>query len=193
VSPTDNYIVFTKESFLYRYAHRDPVTTTVTEYTLQSFYDNLNGFDFNKVAQEYNSKEDPTEAQNYLASQAETLIVEGYRAVLKESIIILLTTNIGSYLLFVLVASLLIKGLYLFKKNKGFTLSQAVKISLVGSLQSIIAALVLMAFGLQFSNALGLALFVRIIYIYIKYTGSRRNTQWIDDLYAEFEDERFNF
>ena len=192
VAPTDNYIVFTEESFLYRYAQRDPVTKSVTEYKLQSFYDNLNGFDFNQVTQEYNSIEDAQEAEAYLDNQSETLIVEGYRAVLKESIVIILATNIGSYLLFILVASLLIKGLYLLKRNKGFTLSQSIKIALVSSLQSIIVALVLSAVGVEFVNALGLATFARIMYIYVRYTGSRKNTQWIDNLYTEFKDERFN-
>lgn len=192
VSPTDNYIVFFENTFVYRYTQRDPITKTYTEYKLTSFYDNLNGLDFNQIYQTYTQISDKEQAHNYLMKQAETIIVDGYKAVASEAVLIALGTNIGSYLLFILVASLLIKGNYLFKRKLGFTLPQSIKIASVSSIQSLLIACVLALLGLDFNNALGLAIFARILYIYIRYTGSRKNTQWIDDIYQKYHDERFN-
>ena len=192
VTPTDNYIIFFKETFTYRYTQRDPLTKTYNEYKLTSFYDNLNGFNFLDIYNTYNGYSDSNEAKTYLIEQAEYLLVEGYRAVAYEAIFTTITTSIGSYLLFIVVAALLIKGNYLLKKNTGFTFTQSIKITLVASLQSLLIALVLNVMGIDFANAIGIALFVRIIYIYIRYTGSRKNTQWIETLYNEYHDERFN-
>lgn len=192
VTPTDNYIIFFKETFTYRYTKRDPITRTYKEYILTSFYDNLNGFNFLDIYNTYNGYTDDAEANKYLLSQAEYLLVEGYRAVAYEAILTTIVTNIGSYLLFILVAALLIKGNYLLKKKKGFSFAQSVKVTLVSSLQSLLIALLLNFIGIDFVNALGISLFIRIVYIYIKYTGSRKNTQWIDNLYNEYHDERFN-
>ena len=192
VLPSDNYIYFGKEAFSYRYTQRDPITKTVTPRQLTSFYDNLNGFNFKEAHQTYLSKTDSDEANNYLMQQANHLIVNGYKAVAYETIFITIITQVFPYLLFILVAALLIKGNYLLKKKKGFTYSQSLKISIVSSLQSLIIALGLRLMGMDFMTSLGLAITCRILYIYFKYTGSRRNTQWIDNIYQEYKNERFN-
>ena len=192
VAPTDNFIVFTEEVFQFRYTYRDPINKQVHQYKLECSYENLNGVSFKDIKQNYLSKANDTEAQTYIIQEAENFILEGYKAMAKEKIFVTLTTDIGAYLLFIVVASILIKGTYLLKRNKGFTLSQSMKITFVASIQSLIIATSGMFMGLDFVNVLSLTIFVRILYIYIKYTGSRKNTQWIDDLYKEYKDERFN-
>ena len=94
-------------------------------------------------------------------------------------------------LLFLLIVSSLICGNYLLKRKKGFTFAQSFKIAIVASIQSIFIAVGLRIMGLDFVNALCLSLTVRILYIYIKYTGSSKNIAWIDELYAISNDERF--
>ena len=76
-----------------------------------------------------------------------------------------------NYLLFMLIVALLIKGNYMLKRKVGFKYSQALKIGIVSSLQSSLIALVLSLFGMDFLTVLGLAIVVRILYIYIKYQG----------------------
>ena len=93
--------------------------------------------------------------------------------------------------MFLLVVALLVKGNYLIKRKKGFKYSQSLKVAIIASMQSATIALVASLFGMDFMNILGLALTVRILYIYIKYTGSKKNTQWLDDLYKLTNDERF--
>jgi hypothetical protein len=93
------------------------------------------------------------------------------------------------YGIFILIIALLIKGNYLLKRSKGLKYSQCLKISLVSSLQSALISLVLSLFGISFTTVFGLLLAVRVIYIYIRYTGSKKNVEWLEDLYTK--DERF--
>lgn len=189
----ENYLIFFKDSFRYRFVYRDPTSKSVTEFQLSSFYDNLEGMDFSKVTQKYLSYENQQEAQNYIMNQSHTLLLEGLKALAYETMFISFVSDIGTYLLFLLIVALLIKGNYLLKRKKGFSYSQSLKLSIVASIQSILAAIVLLVFsGVDFTMGLGLALTARILYIYIRYTGSRKNTKWIEDLYVYTKDERFN-
>ena len=78
------------------------------------------------------------------------------------------------------------------KRTKGFKYTQAFKIGMVSSIQPALIALLFSLMGMSFMNIFGLALTVRILYIYIRYTGSRKNTAWIEEIYSYTKDERFN-
>lgn len=186
---TDNYLIFFETTFTYRYAYHNPQTETVNEYKLYGFYDNLNGINLHDV---YTTSLQQEDSQAYLLSQGQNIIVEGYKAVASELILTTLVSNIGLYILFMLVVALLLKGNFLLKRKKGFKYSQALKIAIIGSLQSVLIALVLSLFNMNFSDMFGLAICVRMLYIYIRYTGSKKNTKWIEDLYELTKDERFN-
>lgn len=189
----ENYLIFFEGSFRYRFVHRDPASKSVVEYQLSSFYDNLDGVDFSNISQTYKTYTNAEEGKAYLLDQSHNILLEGVKALAYETMFISFVSDIGTYLLFLLIVALLIKGTYLLKRKKGFSYSQSLKISIVSSLQSILAALILVVFaGVEFVTALGLALTARILYIYIRYTGSRKNTKWIEDLYAYTKDERFN-
>lgn len=190
-APNENYLIFFKSTFRYRYVYRDPASKRVTEYQLTSFYDKLEGLNFEQIKQnalEYSTQE---EQDKYLLEQSNEILLNGFKGLLKETIFISVVSNCGIYLLFLLVVSLLIKGNYLLKRKKGFTFSQSIKISIVASIQSLFIAIVLMLMGLDFVTALGLSLTARILYIYIKYTGSSKNITWMDDLYKLTNNERF--
>ncbi len=185
---TDNYIIFFESNFVYRYTYHDPKTESVTEYQLFGSYDFLNDLDFSKIYTDSLTQED---SEQYLLDKANFIILEGYKGIAKQLILTTTVSNVSTYLIFLLVVSLLIKGNFMLKK-KGFKYSQCLKISIVASLQSTIIALIFMLFGFNFMNVLGLALAIRTVYIYIKYTGSKKNTGWIDEIYNETHDERFN-
>ena len=189
----ENYLIFFESSFRYRYVYRDPTSKSVIEYQLSSFYDNLDGVDFSKISQTYHSYEDEQAGKEYLLTQSHNILLEGVKALAYETMFISFVSDIGTYLLFLLIVALLIKGNYLLKRKKGFSYSQSLKIAIVSSIQSILASLILVLFaGVEFITALGLTITARVLYIYIRYTGSRKNTKWIEDLYAYTKDERFN-
>lgn len=128
---------------------------------------------------------------DYLLDESNTIIYQGYKALASQTIYNGILANVAMYLMFILISALLFKGNFLLKKNKGFKYSQGIKLALVSSLQSLIIALVLYLIGMDLMNALGLAMTVRILYIYCRYTGSKKNTQWLDDLYEFSGNERF--
>ena len=191
-APHENYLIFFETSFIYRYTYRNPKTKQVEEYKVSSFYDNLEGLNFSEIYQKAQTFTTVEEKQSYLTEQANYIVLEGFKAYAFETLSIEYISNMLTYLIFMLLVALLIKGTYLLKRKKGFSFTQALKISLVASLQSIIIAIVLDIMGIEFINALGLAITVRTLYIYIKYTGSKKNTQWMDELYELTKDERFN-
>lgn len=187
----ENYLIFFKESFSYRKVTRDPGTGKVVVYKNDSFYDMLDGVSFSEIYQTGMSLEGQAQDE-YFQQEADNIILKGFKAYAGETIYLSIVSNVGTYLLFVLVVALLIKGNYLLKRKKGFSYSQSLKVVFVSSMQSVLAAIVLYLFGINFINALGLAITVRSLYIYIKYTGSKKNTAWIETLYKETQDERFN-
>lgn len=185
---TDNYIIFFETYFTYRYTYHDPKTETVNQSILYGSYDFLEGVDFSKIYSESLTKENP---EQYLLDKANFIILDGYKGLAKEMVFTTSVSNIAMYLLFLAVISLLFKGNYLLKKQS-FKYTQCFKISIIASIQSVLIALVFMLFGFNFINVLGFALSIRAIYIYIKYTGSRKNTSWIEEIYEETKNERFN-
>lgn len=190
-SPNENYLIFSKSAFKYRYVYRDPASKNVIEYQLESFYDNLEGLDFSKIKQNSLTYTDLAAQENYLLEQSDYILLNGLKAMMKETILVSISANAIMFVMFILIVALLIKGNYLFKRQKGFKYSQGLKIALVASMQSLLIAIVLMLMGLDFITSLGLALTARIIYIYVKYTGSNKNTKWMEDMYTLTNDERF--
>ena len=187
----ENYLIFFEKSFQYRYVYREPITKTVMEYGYDSSYEKLEGLSFSQIYNNYSNIENADEANQYLQTQANDIILKGFKVVAFNFIYVSILSSAGMYLLFLLIVALLIKGNTMLKKKQGFTYSQALKIAIVSSLQSLLLALLVMLMGSNFMNALGLTLTGRTLYIYIKYTGSKKNTQWSDDLYEYTKDERF--
>ena len=185
---TDNYLIFFPTTFSYRYTYHNPKTKTVEVSSGYGLYDELNGFDFAKVYQESLAKED---SQAYLLNEGADFILKGYKAFAHETAFMGAVINIGLYLVFCLVIALLIKGNYLIRKGKGFKYRQALKIAIVASLQSALLALIVSLLGFSFMNMFGLLLVIRVLYIYFKYTG-RNKTEWLQEIYKETGDERFN-
>ena len=76
-------------------------------------------------------------------------------------------------------------------RKKGFKYSQALKVAVVASLQSYLIALIASLFKFDLVNIFGLALTVRTLYLWLKYTASKNNTAWLNDLYEYSKSERF--
>jgi len=186
---TDNYLIFFETTFVYRYTYHSPKDESVTEYNLYGFYDNLEGMNLHNIYEESLTKDD---SNSYLIEKGKTIILDGYKAVAYEAVFTDVVANFGIYLLFMLIVALLIKGNYMLKRKKGFKYSQALKIGIVSSLQSTLIALVISLLRIDFFTILGLAIVVRILYIYIKYTGSKKNTEWLEEMHEYTKDERFN-
>ena len=87
---------------------------------------------------------------------------------------------------------MLLKGNYLFNRKKGFTYGQCIKVTIISSIQSYLIALCLSFVGFDLVVVFGLALTVRALWLWARYTSSRKNTQWLDDLYKLTNEERFN-
>lgn len=185
----DNYFVFFQESFRYRYTYHNPRTEKVEQNEALGAYTNLNNLDFHQI---YLSSLQAENQDEYLINVSNNIILEGYKVLAYEAMTITIITHIGMYLCFMAVVSLLMKGNYLLSRNKGFKFTQALKISIISSIQSLLIALILwLVAGFNLTNAFGLALTIRSMYIYIKYTASRKNISWLDDMYKLTNDERF--
>ena len=185
---SDNYLVFFETTFAFRYALHDIKTEKVKATTLYAFYDNMEGWNLSDIYTQSLTQENP---ESYLLAKSNEMILGGYKALLKEQIYTSLVADIGMYVVLILIIGLLIKGNLMFKRKKGFKYSQSLKIGLVASLQSMIIAFVLSLFGMNFMALFGLILVARIIYIYIRYTGSRKHLEWLNDLYVLTNDDRF--
>lgn len=194
-SPTENenYLIFFEKTFQYRYVYRNPTSKEVYYLEVHSSYEKLGDLNFAEIYNNYKNIENSEEANNYLQNQANTIILEGYKTEAFNQIYSSILSTVSIYLIFMLIVAILMKGNTMLRRKQGFTFSQALKIAFVSSLQSVLAALVLMLAGINFIGGFGLALTTRTIYIYIKYTGSKKNTQWSNDLYKLTNDERFKF
>ena len=186
---TDNYLVLSETAFVYRYTYHNPKDETVNEYQSYGFYDDLNGVDFSKINAEADTYQDK---DGYLLTKSHTILLDGYKAAGREQLFTTVGIDLLMYLMFTLLVALLFKGNYMLNRKKGLKYTQAFKVGIVCSLQSALIALALSLFGFSFINVFGLAIAARVIYIYIKYTGSRKNTTWLNDLYEYSKDERFN-
>jgi len=182
---SDNLVMLLEDFVRIRYVQHDYVNEKVEKYEIVGYYSKLEGFDFKKISSELSSNPD----------LLDETIVDFVGKVHKSTLAVSLYTNfisaITSYTLFVLVTSLMIKSATLFKRKKGFTFYESLKISLTSSLTSLlISSVLLLLFGLNFSTIFGLIYLGRIVYIYIRYFFSSKNNIY-KELYSSTGEERF--
>lgn len=186
----DNYIALYKESFIMRYVYRNDDTGAYSVYKTFGFYTELNGLDLHQVYTEAMSLEETAKIEKF-NSVSDEIIAKGFKAANAENNFIKLASNLFSYLLLIAIASVLIKGNYLLNRHKGFKYSQCIKVTIIASIQSYIIGFIFSLFRFDLVNVFGLALTFRTIYIWFRYTSSRKNTQWLQNLYKLTNDERF--
>ena len=186
----DNYIALYKESFIMRYVYRNDDTGDYATYKTYGFYTELNGLDLHQVYTEAISLEETTKNEKF-DTIADEIIAKGFKVSNAEMNFIKLTSNLFSYLLLVAIAAVLIKGNYLLNRHKGFKYSQCIKVTIIASIQSYVIGFIFSLFRFNLVNVFGLALTFRVLYIWFRYTASRKNTQWLENLYKLTNDERF--
>jgi len=186
----DNYVAFYEESFIIRYVSRNSDTGDYLIYKMYGFYTQLESLDLSEVYSIYTQKAE-AEKEEYLDYVSDSIIALGFDAATSERQFIELSSNLLSYIILLLIVALLIKGNFMLNRKKGLKYSQSFKIAIMASLQSCLIALALSLFNFNIVNVFGLALTIRTLYLWLRYTASRSNTTWLNDLYEYSKDDRF--
>lgn len=189
--PGDNYIALYEESFIIRYVYRNSDTGNYSIFKVYGFYTELSGLNLHDKFIEASTLEE-SEAKAKFDNLADEIIAKGYNAAYAEVQFIQLTSNLFSYLLLIGIASLLIKGNYLLNRKKGFKYTQCIKITIMSSCMALPVAFILSLFRFDLVTMFGLIITFRTLYIWLRYTSSRKNTDWLKELYEYSKDERFN-
>ena len=189
--PGDNYVALYNESFIIRYVHRNSDTGTYSIFKIYGFYKELTNLNLHDKFLEANALSE-NEKSTKFNELADDIIAKGYKAANAEIQFIQLTSNLFSYLLLIGIASLLIKGNYLLNRKKGFKYTQCVKITIMSSCVALPIAMILNLFKFDLVTIFGLIITFRTLYIWLRYTSSRKNTDWLKELYEYSKDERFN-
>ena len=183
---TDNIILLLSKYIKIRYSQRDYVNGKVNTYEIIGDYSDFEGYDFKEISQRIAN--DPS----ILNTEIENFVHTTYLSTLDTKLLVNISSLLVSFLILVLVTSLILKGPYLFKRKKGFKFSECLKISLTSSLPALILGmLIYFLTGMDFANAFGIIFMVRIVFIYFKYIFSTKNNIY-KFLYAETKEERFN-
>ncbi len=182
---TDNFIVLLNKYIKFRYIERDHVNHKIKKYELIGDYTDLEGYNFKEISQTLlNSPDQKT-------SEIENFVHKTYTSTLDTKFLVNLSSISISFLLLVLVTTLLLKSPYIFKFKKGFKYSECLKISLSSSLSALIFGFLISLVGFDFTTAFGFVFVARIIFIYFKYIFLNKNNIY-KTLYAETKEERFN-
>lgn len=196
----DNYIALYNNQFVMRYVIRDSYNKQLYRtMRLAGLYTGLEGLDLHLVY-ENASKLEAEQAEAKFNETADEIIATGFKAAQSEQHFISLSNNLLSYILLIAVSSLLIKGIYLFRRDKGLSFTQGIKIVVMSSLQAYPIALIisllvgglLQRLRIDTMTIFGLIVTIRMLYIWLRYTSSKNNTAWLDDLYEFSGNERFN-
>lgn len=192
--PGDNYIALYKNLFIIRYVYRtsdNAGNASYSIYKIYGAYTELVGLDLHAKYNEASTLEQAA-AQTKFDELADHIISKGYKAAYAEEQFAQLASNLFSYLLLIAIASLLIKGNYLLNRKKGFKYSQCIKITIMSSCMALPIATILNFFKFDLVTMFGLIITFRTLYIWLRYTSSRKNTEWLNELYEYSKDERFN-
>lgn len=182
---TDNLVILLSQYIKIRYCARDHINQKVDTYEIIGDYSKFEGYDFKEIAQTLSSSPETidTEATNF--------VYNTYLSTLDTRLIISVSSALTSFLLFVIVASVILKGTTLFRRRKGFKFSECLKISITSSLPALVLGTVFyFLIGIDFAMSYGFIYLIRIVFIYIKYILSTKNNIYTE-LYNETNEERF--
>jgi len=183
---TDNIILLLKNYIKIRYIVRDHVNEEIISYEIIGDYSEFEGYNFKEISEKLTSN--PELADKEIID----FIYTTYLSTLDTQLLVNLSSSLLSFLFFVLISSLILKGPYLFRRKKGFKFSECLKISLTSSLPALLAGiLIYFIFGMDFALVYGIIYIIRIIYIYFKYILSNKNSIF-KELYNQTGEERFN-
>ncbi len=183
---TDNIILLLSKYIKIRYSQRDYVNGKVNTYEIIGDYSDFEGYDFKDISQKIANN------PSILNSEIESFVHTTYLSTLDTKLLVNISSLLVSFIMLILVTSLILKGPYLFRRKKGFKFSECLKISLTSSLPALLLGIIVYFLtGMDFANAFGIIFMVRIVFIYFKYIFSTKNNIY-KSLYAETKEERFN-
>lgn len=184
---TDNLILLLKNFIKIRYVARDYVNEKVTTYEIIGDYTKFEGYDFKQMSEYLINNPDEVE------TTVTNFVHNTYLSTLDTKLIVDLGSSLFSFILFVLVSCIILKGPTLFKRKKGFKLIECFKISLTSSLPALVFASIAYLFGkIDFVLIYGSIYLVRLIFIYVNYILSTKNNIFAQ-LYNQTGEERFRF
>jgi len=182
---TDNLVILLSQYIKIRYCVRDHINQKVNTYEIIGDYSKFEGFDFKEIAQTLSSSPELIDAES------SNFVYNAYLSTLDTKLIVNISSALTSFLLFVIVASIILKGTTLFKRRKGFKFSECLKISITSSLPALILGTVFyFLIGIDFAMSYGFIYLIRIVFIYVKYILSTKNNIYVE-LYNETNEERF--
>ena len=183
---TDNIILLLSKYIKIRYSQRDYVNGKVNTYEIIGDYSDFEGYDFKDISQKIANN------PSILNSEIESFVHTTYLSTLDTKLLVNISSLLVSFIMLILVTSLILKGPYLFRRKKGFKFSECLKISLTSSLPALLLGIIVYFLtGMDFANAFGIIFMVRIVFIYFKYIFSTKNNIY-KSLYAETKEERFD-
>lgn len=182
---TDNLIILLKQYIKIRYIQRDYVKEEIVSYEIIGDYSELEGFNFKQVSEKLKSNPD------LLQNEVNNFVHKAYISTLDTQLIVNLSSSLLSFLLLVLVSSLILKWPTLIRRKKGFKFRECLKIAITSSLPALlIGVLLFFSLGMEFALPYGIIYIVRVLYIYFKYIISSKNNIF-KQLYEETNEERF--
>lgn len=183
---TDNLILLLSKYIKIRYAQRDYVNEKVNVYEIIGDYSKFENLDFKELTQKLSDNPDS------LNFEIENFVYTTYVSTLDTKLLVNLSSLLISFLFLVIVATIILKMPYIFRRKKGFKFSECLKMSLVSSLPAMIfGTLLYFMMGIDFATSFGLIFIVRIVFIYFKYSFSNKNNIY-KTLYEQTKEERFN-
>lgn len=182
---TDNIIILLSNYIKIRYCERDHVNEKLITYEIIGDYSELENYNFKEISHKLNS------GSISATDEIKRFVASAYYSTLDTQLIVNFSSSLLSLLIFVLISSLIIKWPTIFKKKKGFTYSECLKISLTASFTALIFGTILHLFGgIEFFLSFALIYMIRILYIYFKYIYNSKNSIFIE-LYSQTKEERF--
>lgn len=183
---TDNIVILFEKYIKIRYVQRDYVSESVSKYEIIGDYSKLENFSFTDVSTKIN------EDSSILKEETANFINCAYKSTLSTGLYASFIAYVIPFLLFFFITSFMLYSPTLFKRKKGFTFSECMKISLTSSIPAlVISTLLYVLFKVNIPMILGLIYLIRIVYIYVKYFMSNKNNIY-KQLYANTGEERFN-
>lgn len=168
----DNFVMFSQNFYRARFTDRMFIDGKwdLTTYEIYGTYDELEGMNIKALQEEVRAIADETTRINW-ASVISANIVKGVNASGYKTILELnLVSTILSTVVFVFLASFILKGDNIFGRGRGFKFKETIKIATYATLQPLFLSFIFWLFThVQFPIIFGFLYLARICYIYFRY------------------------
>ena len=182
---TDNLIILLKNYIRIRYVERIYVEGEIKTHEIIGDYSNFEGFNLKEISTAISNNPE------LLSEETNTFIEKAYKSTLDIALYASFINSVVPFLIFILITSLMLKSPTLFKRKKGFTYLECMKISITSILPALLISTVsFLLLGTDVASILGIVYLIRIIFIYFKYLWSSNRNIYVE-LYNSTGEERF--